>query len=163
MVTDEGTRSGLGIRVGGIRCIRARARLGRPNRLSLQTRQLEGYCRADPCVVLYQSNICLSVLRHDSNRNQSPDFTLCTNKRRNRRTELQSGAACQFPDTLQQPRRHLLAPLVDTLLNALAYGLLDGLLYLFAASGVLGRDGHCEEGCEGMGQGEARICHLQHV
>jgi hypothetical protein len=65
-----------------------------------------------------------------------------------RLTQLEGRASRQLPDALQQPRRHLLAPHIDTLLYALQDSLLDGHLHFSTSCCVLGRDGNSEKGAE---------------
>ena len=65
-----------------------------------------------------------------------------------RLTQLEGRASRQLPDALQQPRRHLLAPHIDTLLYALQDSLLDGYLHFSTSCCVLGRDGNSEKGAE---------------
>ena len=60
-------------------------------------------------------------------------------------TQLEGLSARELSHAFQQPRSDFLAPLVDTLLDALPHSHLDGPLYLVTCRSVLSRDRHREQ------------------
>lgn len=83
--------------------------------------------------------------------NKNEHITLVN--RRPTLTQLKGLSARKFANPLQQPRRHLLSSLVDTLLYALAHGLFHSCLDLIACRGVLFGDGNGQQRRKRLRQG----------